>query len=123
MRGGRANLSADRHRYVQQNGFHQALQDKDADHGSRPADERQNITVPRAKLPCVSIFAVRGAEYCGKLAPHDYQLYLTMTDIEHTRNKVASPQTNGLRAFHKTILQVLYQVAFHFERLQLISIG
>jgi len=36
-----------------------------------------------------------------------------MSDIEHTRTKVASPQTNGIcERFHKTILQELYQVVF-----------
>ena len=40
------------------------------------------------------ILTDRGTEYCGKLEQHDYQLYLAMNDIEHTRTKAASPQTN-----------------------------
>ena len=44
---------------------------------------------------------------------HDYQLYLAVNDIGHTRTKAQSPQTNGLREhFHKTILNEFYQVAF-----------
>ena len=44
---------------------------------------------------------------------HDYQLFLAINDIEHTRTKVKSPQTNGIcERFHKTILQEFYQVAF-----------
>ena len=36
-----------------------------------------------------------------------------MNDIEHTRTKAASPQTNGIcERFHKTILQEFYQVTF-----------
>jgi transposase InsO family protein len=59
------------------------------------------------------ILTDRGTEYCGKLEQHDYQLYLAMNDIEHTRTKAASPQTNGIcERFHKTILQEFYQVAF-----------
>jgi len=59
------------------------------------------------------ILSDRGTEYCGKLEQHDYQLYLAMNDIEHTRTKAASPQTNGIcERFHKTILQEFYQVAF-----------
>ena len=55
----------------------------------------------------------RGTEYCGKLEQHDYELYLATNDIEHTRTKAASPQTNGIcERFHKTILQEFYQVAF-----------
>ncbi len=33
------------------------------------------------------ILTDRGTEYCGKLEQHDYQLYLAMNDIEHTRTK------------------------------------
>ena len=59
------------------------------------------------------ILTDRGTEYCGKLEQHDYELYLAMNDIEHTRTKAASPQTNGIcERFHKTILQEFYQVAF-----------
>ena len=59
------------------------------------------------------ILTDRGTEYCGKLEQHDYQLYLAMNDIEHTRTKAQSPQTNGIcERFHKTVLQELYQVTF-----------
>ncbi|MGY2238034.1 IS481 family transposase [Pseudomonas gingeri] len=64
-------------------------------------------------VPVLRILTDRGTEYCGKLEQHDYQLYLAMNDIEHTRTKAASPQTNGIcERFHKTILQEFYQVAF-----------
>jgi len=55
----------------------------------------------------------RGGEYCGKLEQHDYQLYLAINNIEHTKTKAYSPQTNGIcERFHKTILEEFYQVAF-----------
>lgn len=55
----------------------------------------------------------RGTEYCGKPEAHDYQLYLALNDIEHTKTKARHPQTNGIcERFHKTILQEFYQVAF-----------
>lgn len=55
----------------------------------------------------------RGTEYCGKVEQHDYQLYLAVNDIDHTRTKAQSPQTNGIcERFHKTILNEFYQVAF-----------
>ena len=64
-------------------------------------------------IPVLRILTDRGTEYCGKLEQHDYQLYLAVNDIEHTRTKAASPQTNGIcERFHKTILQEFYQVAF-----------
>ena len=55
----------------------------------------------------------RGTEYCGKAEQHDYQLYLAVNDIEHTKTKAQHPQTNGIcERFHKTILNEFYQVAF-----------
>jgi transposase InsO family protein len=55
----------------------------------------------------------RGTEFCGKADAHDYELYLAVNDIEHTKTKARHPQTNGIcERFHKTILQEFYQVAF-----------
>lgn len=55
----------------------------------------------------------RGTEFCGRLEQHDYELYLAVNDIDHTRTKAQSPQTNGIcERFHKTILNEFYQVAF-----------
>lgn len=63
------------------------------------------------ELPMLRILTDRGTEYCGKAEQHDYQLYLALNDIEHTKTKVQSPQTNGIcERFHKTILQEFYQV-------------
>lgn len=64
-------------------------------------------------LPMLRILTDRGTEYCGKVEQHDYQLYLAMNDIEHTKTRARSPQTNGIcERFHKTILQEFYQVTF-----------
>ena len=38
----------------------------------------------------------RGTEYCGKAETHDYQLYLALNDIGHTKTKARHPQTNGI---------------------------
>jgi transposase InsO family protein len=54
----------------------------------------------------------RGTEYCGTDS-HEYELYLAVEDIDHTRTKVKSPQTNGIcERFHKTVLNEFYRVAF-----------
>ena len=64
-------------------------------------------------LPMLRILTDRGTEYCGKAEHHDYQLYMALNDIEHTKTKVKSPQTNGIcERFHKTILQEFYQITF-----------
>lgn len=64
-------------------------------------------------LPMLRILTDRGTEYCGRIDQHDYQLYLAINDIGHTKTKAMSPQTNGIcERFHKTILQEFYQVTF-----------
>jgi transposase InsO family protein len=55
----------------------------------------------------------RGTEYCGSSQSHEYQLYLAIEDIDHTRTKTKSPQTNGIcERFHRTGLDAFYRVAF-----------
>ena len=64
-------------------------------------------------LPMLRILTDRGTEYCGKVEHHDFQLYLAINDIDHTKTKARSPQTNGIcERFHKTILQEFYQITF-----------
>ena len=59
------------------------------------------------------ILTDRGTEYCGAHDRHEYELYLAVEDIDHTRTKVKSPQTNGIcERFHKTLLDEFYRVAF-----------
>lgn len=65
------------------------------------------------EIPLSRILTDRGTEYCGNPEQHEYQLYLALEDIEHTRTKVKHPQTNGIcERFHKTILNEFYRVAF-----------
>ena len=55
----------------------------------------------------------RGTEYCGNPEHHEYELYVAFEDIDHTRTKAQSPQTNGIcERFHKTILNEFYRVTF-----------
>jgi transposase InsO family protein len=55
----------------------------------------------------------RGSEYCGNPERHEYELYLAVEDIDHSRTKTKSPQTNGIcERFHKTALNEFYRVAF-----------
>lgn len=55
----------------------------------------------------------RGTEYCGNPEHHEYELYLAVEDVDHSRTKTKSPQTNGIvERFHKTVLDEFYRVAF-----------
>ncbi|MBX3631004.1 MAG: IS481 family transposase [Nitrosomonas sp.] len=65
------------------------------------------------ELPMLRILTDRGTEYCGRVDQHDYQLYLAINDIDHSKTKAMSPQTNGIcERFHKTILNEFYQITF-----------
>jgi transposase InsO family protein len=65
------------------------------------------------EMGLIRILTDRGTEYCGRPEAHDYQLYLALNEIEHTKTKVRHPQTNGIcERFHKTILNEFYQVTF-----------
>ena len=64
-------------------------------------------------VPLLRILTDRGTEYCGRIEEHDYQLFLAIKDIDHTRTKARSPQTNGIvERFHKTILNEFYNIIF-----------
>ena len=55
----------------------------------------------------------RGTEYCGRPENHAYQLYLAVEDIDHTRTKANSPQTNGIcERFHRTMQDECYSLLF-----------
>ncbi len=71
-----------------------------------PWFEEQDVRILR-------ILTDRGSEYCGKIERHEFQLYLAIEDIDHTRTKTKSPQTNGIcERFHQTIQNEFYAVAF-----------
>jgi len=38
----------------------------------------------------------RGSEYCGNPERHEYELYLAIQDVDHTRTKTKSPQTTDV---------------------------
>jgi transposase InsO family protein len=64
-------------------------------------------------VPLQRILTDRGTEYCGTHDRHEYELYLAVENIDHTRTKTRSPQTNGIvERFHKTMLDEFYRVAF-----------
>lgn len=65
------------------------------------------------KVPILRVLTDRGTEFCGSPDKHPYELYLQLNDIEHTKTKVRSPQTNGIcERFHQTVLNEFYRVAF-----------
>lgn len=71
-----------------------------------PFFDEQDIRILR-------VLTDRGTEYCGSIKRHEYQLYLAIEDIDHTKTKVKSPQTNGIcERFHRTVQNEFYSTAF-----------
>jgi transposase InsO family protein len=66
-----------------------------------------------AEVPLLRILTDRGTEYCGNREHHEYQLYLQIENIDHSRTRSRHPQSNGIcERFQKTILNEFYRVAF-----------
>jgi hypothetical protein len=64
-------------------------------------------------VPLLRILTDRGTEYCGAREHHEYQLYLSVEDIDQSKTKAHHPQTYGIRErLHKTIKNELYDIAF-----------
>lgn len=71
-----------------------------------PWFEEQEIRILR-------LLTDRGTEYCGAHDRHEYELYLAVEDIDHTRTKAKHPQTNGIcERLHQTIQNEFYSLAF-----------
>jgi transposase InsO family protein len=65
------------------------------------------------EIPLCRVLTDRGTEFCGNPEHHEHELYLAIEDIDHTRTKARSPQTNGIcERFHKTVLDEFYRIAF-----------
>lgn len=57
------------------------------------------------QIPVSRVLTDRGAEYCGRPESHEYELYLAIENMDHTRTKARSPQTNG-----PLILSACYEI-------------
>lgn len=65
------------------------------------------------EIPLLRVLTDHGTEYCGNRDYHEYQLYLAIEEIDHTKTKARRPQSNGIcERFHKTILNEFYRVTF-----------
>lgn len=64
-------------------------------------------------IPMLRILTDRGTEFKGKHEHHEYELYLTIEGIEHTKTQVRTPQSNGIcERLNRTIKEEFYSIAF-----------
>lgn len=64
-------------------------------------------------IPLLRVLTDRGSEYKGKAGQHEYELYLQIEGIEHSKTQVRHPQSNGIcERLHRTIQEEFYSVTF-----------
>lgn len=65
------------------------------------------------EIPLLRVLTDRGTEYCGKAEYHEYELYLNVEGIDHSKTKARHPQSNGIcERFHRTIQDEFYAITF-----------
>jgi transposase InsO family protein len=88
----------------------------DTKHAITSADLLNDQVLPffeDQKIPLLRILTDRGTEFKGKWEQHEYEVYLQLEGIEHSKTQVRHPQTNGIcERLHRTIQEEFYSVAF-----------
>jgi hypothetical protein len=59
-------------------------------------------------IALLRILTDRGTEFCGNRENHEYELYLAVENIDHTKTKARTPQTNGSCRPMQTFLDSLH---------------
>ena len=91
-------------------------------------DENQVAALEKAKeekqahgeieydLKLMRMLTDRGTEYCENRENHEYELYLAVEDIDHSKIKAKNPQTNGIcERFNRTVQNEFYAIASRKE--------
>lgn len=85
-------------------------------HAITSADVLNDRVLPffeEQQIPLMRILTDRGTEFKGKPEHHEYELYLQIEGIEHSKTQVRHPQTNGIcERLHRTMQEEFYAVAF-----------
>ena len=100
----------------------------DRKHAITSADILNDRVLPffeEHQIPLLRILTDRGTEFKGRPETHEYELYLQIEGIEHSRTQVRHPQTNGIcERLHRTMQEEFYAVAFRkkmYDSLELLQ--
>src|SRR6185312_100465 len=111
--GSWARLPADLHRYLAKVACAKLYDRKTPITAADLLNDRVIPFFDTHDVKLLRVLTDRGSEYCGNPERHEYELYLAVEDIDHSRTKTKSPQTNGIcERFHKTVLNEFYRIAF-----------
>jgi transposase InsO family protein len=85
-------------------------------HAITSADVLNDRVIPffdEHEIPILRMLTDRGSEFNGRPENHEYELYLQLENIDHSKTKVRHPQTNGIcERLHRTMQDEFYAVAF-----------
>lgn len=85
-------------------------------HALTSADMLNDRVIPffeEHEIPLLRVLTDRGTEYKGRPEQHEYELYLQLEGIEHSKTQVRHPQSNGIcERLHRTMQDEFYAVAF-----------
>ncbi len=97
-------------------------------HAITSADILNDLVIPffeQHQIPLLRVLTDRGTEYNGKPEHHEYELYLQLEEIEHSKTQVRHPQSNGIcERLHRTMKDEFYSVAFRkkmYDNLELLQ--
>jgi transposase InsO family protein len=65
------------------------------------------------QIPLLRVLTDRGTEFNGRPENHEYELYLHIEGIDHSKTKVRHPQSNGIcERLHRTMQDEFYAITF-----------
>ena len=85
-------------------------------HAITSADILNDRVLPffdQKEIPLLRILTDRGTEFNGRPENHEYELYLQIEGIDHSKTKVRHPQSNGIcERLHRTMQDEFYAITF-----------
>ena len=88
----------------------------DSKHAITSADLLNDKVLPffeEQQILLLRILTDRGTEFKGKPENHEYEFYLQIEGIEHSKTQVRHPQSNGIcERLHRTMQDEFYAVVF-----------
>jgi transposase InsO family protein len=85
-------------------------------HAITSADILNDRVIPffdQHEIPILRMLTDRGTEFNGRPENHEYELYLQLENIDHSKTKVRHPQSNGIcERLHRTMQDEFYAVTF-----------
>lgn len=85
-------------------------------HAITSADILNDKVLPffdQQQIPLLRVLTDRGTEFNGRPENHEYELYLQLEGIDHSKTKVRHPQSNGIcERLHRAMQDEFYAITF-----------